>query len=513
LWLLHLKVGVSACWDVVADAVSNFQNNGDTNQAAAISLYAILSFITLFILTFLMAGHLFGAYPDIQRELMEGIQRASPSAAQGLLAGLGALEDRQRGLGWIGIITLVWFSSMIFGAIETALDMIFRSRKHRNYIASKLLATAMIPLAWAVGIMSIVVTSIAALVAGQPLLVESGLPYMGFIQGATFRHLIPYAVTVLFFTLVYKITPTVRIPLGVALTGSAIFAALMELAKHVFTWYVANYTRYNIIYGPLETVIVVLLWVFYIALILLFCAEIMSSYMRRDMLLLEKAFFKPGKNGATQDERLVRKFGRVYRRGSYIFREGDHDHDMYYILSGRVRVEKNAGHVRKTLSDLEPGEYFGEMAPLIDAPRTASAQALEDSTLAVIDRKTFLNFLRENEGMSLFMLREFSNRVLRINVSLEETTRAWLRLLVILYLLKAWSPEGRRDFMAELLELTGKERGEIENCLDDLTREGIIAVEDGRVSAFHSRTAWTAVLKGTDRGAEPRRPETAPPCR
>ncbi len=307
LWFLHLKVGVSACWDVFTDAVLNFQNNGDTNQAAAISLYAILSFIPLFILTFLMAGHLFGAYPDVQRELMEGIQRMSPSAAQGLLAGLGALEDRQRGLGWIGLITLVWFSSMIFGAIETALDMIFRSKKHRNYIASKLLATAMIPLAWAVGISSIVVTSIAALVAGQPILVESGLPYMGFIQGATFRYLIPYAVTVLFFTLVYKITPTVRIPLGVSLTGSAIFSALMELAKHVFTWYVANYTRYNIIYGPLETVIIVLLWVFYIALILLFCAEIMSSYMRRDMLLLEKAFFKPGRNGATQDERLLRK--------------------------------------------------------------------------------------------------------------------------------------------------------------------------------------------------------------
>jgi membrane protein len=480
LWLLHLKVGVSACWDVVADAVSNFQNNGDTNQAAAISLYAILSFIPLFILPFLMAGHLFGAYPDIQRELMEGIQRASPSAAQGLLAGLGALEDRQRGLGWIGIITLVWFSSMIFGAIETALDMIFRSRKHRNYIASKLLATAMIPLAWAVGIMSIVVTSIAALVAGQPLLVESGLPYMGFIQGATFRHLIPYAVTVLFFTLVYKITPTVRIPLGVALTGSAIFAALMELAKHVFTWYVANYTRYNIIYGPLETVIVVLLWVFYIALILLFCAEIMSSYMRRDMLLLEKAFFKPGKNGATQDERLVRKFGRVYRRGSYIFREGDHDHDMYYILSGRVRVEKNAGHVRKTLSDLEPGEYFGEMAPLIDAPRTASAQALEDSTLAVIDRKTFLNFLRENEGCPCSCsgnsptASSGSMSPGRDDAGLAPAAGHPLPP-------EGMVSRGQADFMAELLELTGKERGEIENCLDDLTREGIIAVEDGRV--------------------------------
>ena len=39
--------------------------------------------------------------------------------------------------------------ALIFNAIETALNIIFRSRRYRNYLTSKLLALAMIPLGWA----------------------------------------------------------------------------------------------------------------------------------------------------------------------------------------------------------------------------------------------------------------------------------------------------------------------------------------------------------------------------
>ena len=405
-----------------------------------------------------------------------------------------AAKEEQRVVGWIGIISLLWFSSMIFGAIETAMNIIFRSKKPRNYFLSKTLAMAMIPMAWGVGITSILITSIATVVANQPLLVESGIPYLHFIQSATFRYLIPYAVTVIFFTIVYKIIPTIRIPLGVAVTGSAIFSALMELAKHVFTWYVANYTRYNLIYGSLETVVILVFWVFYIGVILLFCAELMSSYLRRDLILLDKAFFRPGQNRHSTDDRLFRKFGRFYPQGAYIFREGDHDHDMYYILSGRVRVEKRAGHIKKILSDLEAGHYFGEMAPLIDAPRTASAQALEDSTLAVIDRRTFQALLRENEDVSLFMLKEFSNRIKHTNDVLEDTTQAWIRAMVTLYLIKMWPFTVQQDPLHELSEYTGKEKGEIEEVFEDLAREGVLITEKDRIVVFHEEAAWKSLL-------------------
>ena len=499
-----LKIRLMGVWDVTIDAIVNFDKNGDTNQAAAISLYAILSFIPLFILTIIMANEILGAYPRIQQQLVEEVKNLSPYFSDPLLKQLGGIEEKKGVLGWIGIITLIWFSSMIFGAIETAFHMIFRSHRHRNYLWSKLLAIAMIPMGWTVAIVSIIITSLATLITRQPLLAEKILPHFPMLQGFFFQYGIPYLVTVLFFTIVYKAIPTVKIPLGVAVAGGAIFSALMELAKHFFTWYVANYTRYNIIFGSLEAVVILLIWIFYVALILLFCAEIMASFMRRDLLLLQKAFFTSRKKTDLNvnkwlniDERLFHKFGRLYSQDSYIFREGDPSRDLFYILSGRIQLEKTVGAVKKVLSDMGPGAYFGEIAALIESPRTASAKVYEVAEVAVIDGETFHKLLRESDHAALLMLKEFSRRIKHTNEILEGATHSWLCLVMIMYFLKNDPLPRNRNFLEELASITGKDANEIEETAQELIQAGVLKPEGDRIVAFDRERAWKVAFRKT----------------
>ena len=186
----------------------------------------------------------------------------------------------------------------------------------------------------------------------------------------------------------------------------------MEIAKQFFAWYITSYTRYHVIFGSLEAVVILVIWVFYVALILLFCAELISSYQRRDMILLEKALLKPrsGRMPPDRRTRLFRKFGRLYGPDEYIFRERDIGPVIFYILSGRVRMEKERRAGEGVLAEMGPGEYFGEMAALIHAPRTASARSLEEEVTSPSSTGTPLrNLLRESDDVSLFMLKEFSN--------------------------------------------------------------------------------------------------------
>lgn len=487
----HLDL--AGIWDLLQNAIRNYQYNGNANQAAAISLYAILSIIPLFILTMLLVSTVLDSHPDIQKDLIEMIRGIHPYFSEALLKQLGQVEQKKHVLGWVGVISLIWFSAMIFSAIETAMNIIFRSQNNRNYVLSKLLAIAMIPMGWSVGVASVGITYIATILAKQPLLTEKGVFILPFLHGVLFRFVLPYLLTVAFFTVLYKVIPTTKVSWGNAFVGAAIFSALMEVAKHFFTWYVANYTRYHAIFGSLETVVILVIWVFYIALILLFCAEIMSSHQRRDLILLEKAFLKPRKKMMRIDERLFRKFGRMYPKGSYIFREGDSDREMYYILTGHVRVEKKAGHVKKVLAELGAGEYFGEMAALIDAPRTASAYATEDSNLAVIDGNTFRKLLRENEEVSLFMLKEFSNRIKHSNFALEELTQSWVKLSAIIYFIKEWPLRDNQNPMEDLAKYTRKEPGEIQQVLQELSNEEILHIQDGRIVEFYENRAWKLV--------------------
>jgi len=486
-------LGLAGVWDILHDALRNYKYNGNTNQAAAISLYAILSFIPLFILTILVVNSIFSSNPNIQRDLIETIRGFHPYFSESLLTQLGQIEQKKRILGWVGILSLIWFSAMIFSAIEKAMNIIFRSPTHRNYVVSKLLAIAMIPVGWTVGVASVGITYVATLLARQSLLSPDGSVLFPLVHGALFRFALPYLLTVAFFIIVYKVIPTAKISWGNAFAGAAIFSALMEIAKHFFTWYVSNYTRYHVIFGSLETVVILVVWVFYIALIFLFCAELLSSYRRRDLILLEKAFLQPRNKMKKIDERLARKFGRFYPKGSYVFREGDDDKEMYYILSGQIRVEKNAGQVRKVLAELGPGDYFGEMAALIDASRTASAQATQDSHLALIDGSTFRDLLRESEDVSLFMLKEFSNRIKHTNVDLEELTQFWVKLSAIVYFVNEWPLPDDRNPVDDLTRYTRKEPFEIQQVLDDLRDQDILRVEHGHITDFSPDRAWDLI--------------------
>jgi membrane protein len=492
-----LKMRGADFWDLLSDAVNNYSHNGDANQAAAIALYAILSVIPLFILTMIAAGSFFSSNPNIQQDIVAGIQNFHPYFSEDILQQLGQLEGKGKILGWIGVLGLVWLSAAIFNAIESALNIIFRSQQKRNYFVSKLMAIGMIPMAWIIGGFSVIISYVTALIAKEPLVLPANIEISLTLPAQIIlRYIVPYVMVVVLITAVYRIVPTAKIRFSVILAGSSVFALLVEIAQQFFTWYVANYTRYNVIFGSLETIVILVIWVFYVALIFLFCAEVMSSYERRNILLLERAFLKPRLSRLKVDERLFKKFGRAYAKDEIIFSEGDPGREMYYILSGRVCLERGDGPVKKTLAEMGPGQYFGEMAALIDVRRTATSRALEDSHLAVIDDVTFRNLMRESRDVALVMLREFSTRLKNSNAALEEFSNLWTRLVIMTYFLG--QPRAAvEEHISGLSRLAGKAPAEIRRFVQELADQGILMIRDNIVLEVVRAKMWSMFDFGT----------------
>ena len=491
------KMKAAGTWDVLSDAVKNFGNNGDDNQAAAIALYAILSAIPLFILTIIVAGYFFSSNPDIQTDIVGAVQNFHPYFPENILNQLGQIEGKRKVLGWIGVLGLVWLSAAIFNAIESALNIIFRSRRRLNYFVSKLMAVCMILTAWIIGGLSVIISYVAPLFAKKPLLLTGNIEIsLTLPVQIVLRYIVPYLMVVILVTAIYRIIPAAKIRFSVVLAGSAIFAFLLEIAKQFFTWYVTNHARYHAIFGSMETFVILLIWVFYVALIFLFCAEMMSSYVRRDALLLERALLKPHHSNLKVDERLFKKFGHAYTQDSIIFNEGDPGREMYYILSGRVSLERVDCSVKKTLAEMGPGQYFGEMAALIDITRTVTARALEDSHLAVIDDATFRDLIRESREVALLMLREFSTRLKNSNTMLEEFTNLWTRLVIITHILDQ-PRAAMEEHIAGLARLTQKEPDEIRNLIHELAGQNLLIIKDNRTLEIAREKMWSMIDSGT----------------
>jgi len=77
--------------------------------------------------------------------------------------------------------------------------------------------------------------------------------------------------------------------------------------------------------------------------------------------------------------------------GAAVVAEGGSDDRFYVVLSGMFAVSQESLGARRVL---RPGDYFGEVAPAMDVPRTATVRALTPATVASCDRATFDEFVR-----------------------------------------------------------------------------------------------------------------------
>lgn len=79
-----------------------------------------------------------------------------------------------------------------------------------------------------------------------------------------------------------------------------------------------------------------------------------------------------------------------YEAGDVIFEEGSHGTAVYVLSSGKVEISKIVYDRKAVLEILGPGDIFGEMSFIDPAPRSATAIALEDTVLELVD-KDFLD--------------------------------------------------------------------------------------------------------------------------
>jgi CRP/FNR family transcriptional regulator, cyclic AMP receptor protein len=111
------------------------------------------------------------------------------------------------------------------------------------------------------------------------------------------------------------------------------------------------------------------------------------------------------------------------KSGALLFRAGDEADGLYVIEEGRVRIFVRAkdGH-EVTLTELQRGDFFGEMALLDDKPRSADARVVENARLAVLSRDHFLSFTRSNANVALEMLTALTNRLRQTDELLRHTS-------------------------------------------------------------------------------------------
>jgi CRP-like cAMP-binding protein len=105
--------------------------------------------------------------------------------------------------------------------------------------------------------------------------------------------------------------------------------------------------------------------------------------------------------------------------GQFVYRQGDLGTEMFIVLDGEVHLLKTLRGEPVVISRLEKGDFFGEMAVIESAARTADALAHLETRLLPINGARFDEMLRKNPEIALRMIRKYAARLQEANELLE----------------------------------------------------------------------------------------------
>jgi CRP/FNR family cyclic AMP-dependent transcriptional regulator len=117
----------------------------------------------------------------------------------------------------------------------------------------------------------------------------------------------------------------------------------------------------------------------------------------------------------------LKKVTRAFRDAEVIFDEGTYGDEMYIVHSGAVQLVKKSAPQDIVVATIQPGEFFGEMALVDNAPRSVSAVAGADQTrLLALNRDKFLFLVSHQPAFALTVMHILCQRIRNMNERLAQ---------------------------------------------------------------------------------------------
>ncbi len=263
---------------VLGRAVTNFIEDSGNQMAAAVSYYALFS---LFPLT-LLAVSIFGVIirdPGVQDVVLAGIIGFLPIRDQSIANSLRHVADLGPTLTAVSAVGSVWSAGALSAALRSSLNVVFEVQTGRPWFHAKLIDYVFLPiiaLPLVGGIVLTTVWRIAQAEFGQALgVVASPISFSFFWNAGAIA--IPFGLTFVAFMLTYWLLPN-RHPRFRYIWPGALLAAIgFELLKVGFAAYLEHFASFDVIYGSLGSVIVLLFWVYLTANIVIFGGEVAAE--------------------------------------------------------------------------------------------------------------------------------------------------------------------------------------------------------------------------------------------
>ena len=268
-------------WLFTKRVLNGFRANQGFLLSGAVAYYTLLTIVPMFALILVGLSQI-QETQGLLDTLREYLVLITPNTADALIDQISAFVQNWKVVGITGMLILLFFSSLAFTSLESAMSVIFFHRvaiQRRHFLIS-----AIIPYCYIL-LLALGMLLVSAVSGSLHTLHAQSLTMMGYhwsLSGleTTLVYLLGIIGEILLLTSLYLVMPVGKLSLRHALIGGITAALLWEITRHILVWYFSTLSLVNIVYGAFATVIIILLTLEAAAIILLLGAQVIAEYER-----------------------------------------------------------------------------------------------------------------------------------------------------------------------------------------------------------------------------------------
>ena len=267
-------------WPLIApiNAVRRLIKAGGTDLAASLAFFTILSQLPLVALMAMLLIAI-GPTDGVVDVLTEALSYLFPASQDLISEAIDNLLGGSFTIGILAVINLMIGANRLLAATNRAVNRVFgiqNTKVIQVTVKSVILATILVALfMFSIGLSAVIQALIRLSQDSAPTTL--GLSTLATIILGALATIIPAVFTTTFFAIIYYHIPNTRVLKRDAIFGAIIAIILFEIGKHIFFW-TNNHDSYQAnVYGPITSVVVLMLWAYIASLIFLYGAAIAKT--------------------------------------------------------------------------------------------------------------------------------------------------------------------------------------------------------------------------------------------
>jgi len=265
---------------VLRRAIAGFAHHQGPDVASGMAYFAILSLFQLIVLGIVVFSFAIGE-GEARRILIGRLEAALPLQPGTIGAVVDSIIASRGGLTLVSLAILAWGALSFFSALTTGIGRAFATSTRRPFWQDKLISLLLLVGAGGLALAAVGV----GLAAGIAVRTASSLPGWG--SGGRLALdlvglLIPILLVLVALLVTYRVVPNRRVTFRQVWPGALIGTLLFSLLRVGFTWYATDVARYESFFGPISTVITLLVFLYFASMVVLLGAEIARANVLED---------------------------------------------------------------------------------------------------------------------------------------------------------------------------------------------------------------------------------------